>query len=197
MIRGQPRNGPPPERNLALTEIDVPRMARRPGTSNPSGTEDEAWGWEAREFLRELLVGKAILGTVVHSANGRDYGHLLIGSTDPDKAENVASKLVAEGLAKVRDNCNDAALKEMQETAKAAGKGQWSGEPSHVRKVVWDYENPRQLVDKMAGKPVKTVIEGIRDGTTVRAFIPIDDTHVHITMLLSGVRVSWDKTYTN
>ena len=41
----------------------------------------------------------------------------------------------------------------------------------------------------MAGKPVKTIIEGVRDGTTVRAFIPIDDSHVHITMLLSGVRV--------
>jgi len=190
VIRGQPRNGPPPERTLALTEIDVPRMARRPGTSNPSGSEDDAWGWESREYLRQLLVGKQILGTVTHSTNNRDYGHVLFGSTDPEKAENVAAKLVTEGFAKVRDNCNDAALKEAQEGAKNAGKGIWSSEPAsaHIRKVLWDYENPRQLVDRMAGKPIKTIIEGVRDGTTVRAFIPVDDSHVHITMLLSGVR---------
>ena len=60
-----------------------------------------------------------------------------------------------------------------------------------MRKVVWDTENPRQLVDRLAGKPIKTIIESVRDGSTIRAFIPIDDTYVHITMLLSGVRVSF------
>jgi len=35
-------------------------MARRPGTSNPSGSEDDAWGWESREYLRQLLVGKQV-----------------------------------------------------------------------------------------------------------------------------------------
>ena len=191
VIRGQPRNGPPPERTLALTEIDVGRTARRPGTNNPDGSEDAPWGWEAREYLRQLLVGKQVLGTVTHSANSRDYGHVLFGSNDPEKAENVAVTLVTEGLAKLRDSCNDATLKEAQETAKSAAKGVWSTEPisAHVRKVVWDYENPRQLVDRFAGKPIKTSIEGVRDGTTIRAFIPVDDTYVHITMLLSGVRV--------
>jgi hypothetical protein len=51
---------------------------------------------------------------VTHSTANRDYGHVLYGSSDPEKAENVAAKLVAEGLAKVRDNCNDAVLKEAQ-----------------------------------------------------------------------------------
>jgi len=92
-----------------------------------------------------------ILGTVTHSTNNRDYGHVLFGSTDPEKAENVAAKLVTEGFAKVRDNCNDAALKEAQEGAKNAGKGIWSSEPAsaHIRKVLWDYENPRQLVSTL------------------------------------------------
>jgi staphylococcal nuclease domain-containing protein 1 len=125
VIRGQPRNGPPPERTLAITEIDVPRCARRPGGNNPSGTEDDPWGWEAREFLRALLIGKGVLGTVTHSTGGtnpREYGHLLYGSNDPEKAENVAVLLVTEGLAKVRDNCNDAVLKEAQVTIKVPSK---------------------------------------------------------------------------
>ena len=56
---------------------------------------------------------------MTHSTGGtnpREYGHLLYGSNDPEKAENVAVLLVTEGLAKVRDNCNDAILKEAQVT---------------------------------------------------------------------------------
>lgn len=53
---------------------------------------------------------------------------MLIGSNDPEKGENVTVKLVAEGLAKVRDNSSDQAMLEAQEAAKAAGKGLWSAE---------------------------------------------------------------------
>ena len=63
IIRGQPRNGPPPERTLALAEVECPRMARRPGQTPVS---DEPWAWESREFLRKLLVGKSVLATVTH-----------------------------------------------------------------------------------------------------------------------------------
>ena len=102
IIRGQPRNGPPPERTLALAEVECPRMARRPGQTPVS---DEPWAWESREFLRKLLVGKSVLATVTHTIpSGREFGHVLIGSTDPEKAENVAVKLIAEGLARCRDN---------------------------------------------------------------------------------------------
>ncbi len=83
MIRGQPRNGPPPERTLALAEIDAPRLARRPGAPNTGagGTQDEPLAWESREFLRKLLVGKPVLGCVSHSVHsGREYGSVLFGS---------------------------------------------------------------------------------------------------------------------
>lgn len=189
MIRGQPRNGPPPERTLALTEIDAPRLARRPTANNP-GTADDPWAWEAREFLRKLLVGKPVLATVTNKVtSGREYGHVLVGSTDPDTAENVAVKLTAEGLVRVRDNCSDSAFLEAQEAAKSAGKGVWStteSPTSHVRNVIWELENPRQLVDRMAGKPIDAVIESVRDGSTVRAFL-LPDFH-HITLMLSGMR---------
>jgi len=53
---------------------------------------------------------------------------VLIGSNDPEKGENITVKLVAEGLAKVRENSSDTALNEAQDAAKAAGKGLWSSE---------------------------------------------------------------------
>lgn len=187
IIRGQPRNGPPPERLLALAEIEAPRLARRPGP-NSVATDDEPFAWQAREFLRQMLVGKPLLGSVSYTVpSGREFGTVLVGSTDPEKGENVALKLVAEGLARVRENSSDAVLKEAQEAAKAAGKGVWSGDSSvGVRKITWDLDNPRQLVDQMGGKPVKAIIEHVRDGTTVRAFL-LPDFH-HITLMMSGVR---------
>ena len=191
VIRGQPRNGPPPERTLALAEIEAPRMARKPNQNN-AGQGDDAWSWEAREYLRKLLVGKSVLCTVSHTipSSGREYGYVLIGSSDPEKAENVAVKLVSEGLARVRDNCHDPEFNSAQDAAKAAKKGQWSDEPmtDHIRNVTWEVENPRQLVDRFAGKPIDAIIENVRDGSTVRAFLLPD--FYHVTLMMSGVRVS-------
>ena len=107
-IRGQPRNGPPPERTIALSEIDAPKMARRPtpNNMNPTPAKDEPMAWESREYLRKLLVGKTVLCTVSHKTDtGREYGWIGLGSNNPEEAESVAKKLVSEGLAKTRDNC--------------------------------------------------------------------------------------------
>ena len=64
----------------------------------------------------------------------------------------------------------------------------WSDDAStRVRNITWEVENPRQLVDRMAGKPVQAVIEYVRDGSTVRAFLLPD--FYHVTLMMSGVRV--------
>ena len=137
------------------------RLARRPSPQNP-GQNDDPWAWESREFLRKLLIGQSVLWTVSHTIpSGKKFGQILIGSTDPETAENVAVKLIAEGLAKCRDNCSDPAYTEAQEAAKSAQKGQWSEEPmsAHVRNVTWEVENPRQLVDTFANQPIDAIIE--------------------------------------
>lgn len=40
IIRGQPKGGPPPERQLALSNIVAPRLARRAAGESPE-TKDE------------------------------------------------------------------------------------------------------------------------------------------------------------
>lgn len=184
VIRGPPRNGPPAERILALTNIDAPRLGRRPNPSN-AATEDEPLAWEAREFLRKMVVGKPVLGHVVHTAN-REYGVLMLGD-NPETAVDCAVKLVDEGLAKVRDNCQDQGLIAAQEAAKNAKKGMWAEDAAtKVRKITWEVENPRTLVDKYDGKPVTATVEHVRDGTTLRLFLLPD--MIHITLMMSGVR---------
>jgi len=184
VIRGPPRNGPPPEFTLALTNIDAPRLARRK-TANAEATEDQPFAWEAREYLRKMIVGKQVLGHVVHQANNRDYGILLLGD-DPETGVDVALKLVEEGLAKVRDNSQDETLKNALEAAKAAKKGLWGENvSSQIRDIKWEID-ARALVDKYAGKPVAAVVEHVIDGTTMRCFLLPD--MIHVTMMMSGVR---------
>ena len=84
---------------------------------------------------------------------------------------------------------SDESLKEAEEAAKTAEKGVWSPTANeHVRDVKWEVDNPRQLVDKMQGKPINAVIENVRDGSTVRAFLLPD--YYHVTLMMSGVKVN-------
>jgi staphylococcal nuclease domain-containing protein 1 len=80
-------------------------------------------------------------------------------------------------------------LLDLQEKAKVAKKGRWSDDsPSnHVRNVQWVISDPKALVDKYSGKKVEAVIEQVRDGSTVRAFLLPNFEYVTIT--LSGIKV--------
>ena len=91
---------------------------------------------------------------------------------NPETGTDVALALVEAGLAKVRDNCKEEALLEAQTRAETAKLGIWAEDAgTKVRKITWEVENPRQLVDKYAGKPVKAVVEHVRDGTTIRCIL--------------------------
>lgn len=83
-------------------------------------------------------------------------------------------------------------LTELQEAAKLAKKGKWGPEEdakNHVRDVKWTIENPRNFVDSLKQKPQKAVIEQVRDGSTVRAFLLPD--FYYITLVMSGVKVNF------
>jgi len=193
IIRGQPKGGPPPERQLNLSGINAPRSGRR-GGGNSEETKDEPFAWEAREFLRKKLIGKEVVFTVEYKvpSTGREYGFLYLGK-DVASGENIIESLVSEGLVSVRQegvrgSAELTHLVEIEATAKAAGKGKWasSGLQDHVRNIKWTVENPRQLVDKFKGKPIQAVVEHVRDGSTIRAFLLPD--FYHITLMVSGVR---------
>lgn len=77
----------------------------------------------------------------------------------------------------------------LEDGARAAGKGRWGSSPTyeHVRNIKWTQENPRNFVDQANGKPIRAIIEHVRDGSTVRAFLLPD--FQYITLMISGIRV--------
>uniref|UniRef100_A0A1I7T3P5 Staphylococcal nuclease domain-containing protein 1 n=1 Tax=Caenorhabditis tropicalis TaxID=1561998 RepID=A0A1I7T3P5_9PELO len=190
ILQGQPQNGPPPEWTVYLSNVSAPRLGRRPTDSSPA-TPDEPYAWESREYLRQKLVGVVV--TFVRdftASSGRDHGRIYIGGSNPTDAENVTEGAVSAGLLEVRQGkvADDYTTKllELQEQAKSAGRGKWSTTAGTTREIRWVIENPRELVDKYKQKPIDAVIEMVRDGSTVRAFLLPD--FEYITLQLSGVR---------
>nr|CAG4651604.1 EOG090X01F7 [Triops cancriformis] len=192
IIRGIPKGGPPPERQLNLSSINAPRLGRR-ATANAEESKDEPFAWEAREFLRKKVIGKEVVFSVEYKvpASGREYGYLFLGK-DAQTGENLVESLISEGLVSVRSEGRGSPelsrLVDLENTAKSAGKGKWAqqGVQDHARDIKWTIENPRNFVDKFGGKPVQAVVEHVRDGSTVRLFLLPD--HYHITLMISGIR---------
>lgn len=57
-----------------------------------------------------------------------------------------------------------------------------------MRDIKWSVENPKQMVNKLNGQPVKAIIEYVRDGSTVRLCMLPD--FCQVILMLSGIRVS-------
>lgn len=118
----------------------------------------------------------------------REYGTIYIGN-DPNTAVNVTELMISEGLVSVRKDGRNTPelerLNELEEAARSAGKGKHSG-VERVRDIKWTQENPRSFIDHYNGKPVKAIIEHVRDGSTVRAFLLPD--FQYITLMISGIR---------
>ncbi|CAH2275383.1 staphylococcal nuclease domain-containing 1 [Pelobates cultripes] len=194
IVRGQPRGGPPPERQINLSNIRAGNLARRAAVSQQDSkdTPDEPWAFSAREFLRKKLIGKEVCFTVEYKTpQGREYGMVYLGKDT--SGENIAESLVAEGLASRREGVRATTpeqnrLVEIEEQARAAKKGVWSeGTGSHtIRDLKYTIENSRHFVDSMHQKPVNAVIEHVRDGSVVRALLLPD--YYLVTVMLSGVK---------
>lgn len=143
--------------------------------------------------MRQKLVGEEVYFQSERKANAnRDYGVIYLGK-DPNNLVNITELLVSEGLVSVRREGVRATpehqrLVELEDAAKSAGKGRFSNAaPSeHVRNIVWQITTPRDFVDLQGGKPVKAIIEHVRDGSTVRAFLLPG--FQYITLMISGIR---------
>jgi staphylococcal nuclease domain-containing protein 1 len=154
--------------------------------------KDEPWAWEAREFLRNMLVGKEVLFVVDHTvpSSGRQYGTLFLGR-DMETGVNVNEAIVAEGLASARrEGKSDLGkLAEAEDAAKAAHKGKWGVDnDKHIRTVIWSVDNPRDFLEKHRRKPISAIVEHVRDGSTIRVFLL--PSFQYITLMISGIRVS-------
>ncbi|KAI9018776.1 hypothetical protein CLU79DRAFT_705430 [Phycomyces nitens] len=195
ILRGKPRaNGPPPERLLALSNVQAPRL----GTKD---RDDEPFAFQAREYLRKLLVGKEVTFVPEYSVTSttppREYGKIILST-----GEDVTKLGVQNGWLKVREGKARAgqseedheeildALRQLEEDAQAAKAGMWQDREKGIRKISHTFDqDSRAFLNKYKGKPLEAIIEQIRDASTYRIllFLP-DQSQQIITLFLSGIK---------
>ena len=62
---------------------------------NSSKPEDEPYGFESKEYLRNLLIGKVINYKIDYSQNERNYGQIFYND------KNINFEIIKNGFAKI------------------------------------------------------------------------------------------------
>jgi len=195
IIRGPPIKGPPAEKQINMSNITAPKIARRanPNVEGSVDTNDENFAWASRENLRQKIVGKEIFFVVDYAPNNdRCYATAYLGTTS--EGENLAEFQVATGMAEVRkvtfreDNEQYKKLCDLEEQAKTDKKGKWNEGCTEmkVRDIKYSVENPRNFVDTLKMEPQPAIIEQVRDGSMMRA--TLTNSHHQVNFILSGIK---------
>lgn len=187
------RDRKPLEKQLMLSNISAPRLARRanPNSADSANENDQPYAFEAREFLRKKLVGKEICFVKDANSTTVDRGTLFLGR-DPQTGENMNEAIIKAGLAEVRrmnkPSEEETRLVALEDQAKSQGLGKWSKDPetNHVRNIKYNIENASNFVDSFRQKPIDAIVEYVRDGSTLRLLL-LPSYH-HITVQLSGLK---------
>ncbi|KAA0165063.1 hypothetical protein FNF31_02076 [Cafeteria roenbergensis] len=182
----------PAEMQISLSSLQAPRIARHPDAT------DEAWAFASREFLRELTIGKVVMFRVdykrsTQSGAERVFGTVLL----PQPVGSVARAVVAAGWARVvRVRGDDQPrspdydeLVSLSEGAEAAAKGVFNPDtssPDVVRDVTWDVADPEEALKTLRKAPQTAIIEGVRDGASIRCLLRPSNTMVNFN--LAGVQ---------
>jgi len=188
VLHGDVTNTKPPEMQLTLSSLMAPRMARGPSA------KDEPFGYESREFLRKLAVGRRVEFVVEYKVEriNRNFGAVILNG------ENLCKTVVRAGWARVKpehlskdgSSSDYDELVRLEEEAKQAGRGihtRVSGAAeASVRNPKFDVEDAEELLEELQGVPQRAVVEHVRDGSSMRLYLP--DRQQFINFNVSGVQ---------
>jgi len=180
VLMGRAVNGPPPELQLSLAGVMAPKLARGPSSV------DEAFAWESREFLRKLVLGKAVQFRSEVTKNSRQYGTVWV-QNGSGGAENVSVAVARAGWC--------AASGEGEEIAAAAAEAREAGRGIHtsdaaakqqaVRSVKWSVDAGFAR-ERLVGSRKRALVEYVKDGSNYRCMLLPE--MIMVSISLAGVR---------
>ncbi|AFR93247.2 nuclease domain-containing protein 1 [Cryptococcus neoformans C23] len=195
----------PKERILHIAGIQAPRLGSMT-------REDETHAFSAREYLCSLLLGKEVAFTITHtieSSTGpnREFVSLCIAPAGPGlPPQDVASLIVAQGWAKMRDGVGEGDeavrrlgaeeakkrenLRVIEAQAKSEGKGIWDEQPENQRTVAFQMPtDPQAFITDHKDEEIDAIVEQVRDGTQLRVRLLLDEhNHQFINLVLAGAK---------
>lgn len=180
-------NNPGAERIISLAFVTAPHL-RKEG--------DEQWAFESRDYLRKLVVGKAVTFQVLYQIPNTKREYAVVILSDGRKLPEEAIK---EGWVKLRDDAGrredtEKALQQLNELkvleaqARSAEKGIWRSEGGRIE-VQHDMGNPQMFLDEWKGKTVDGLVERVLSGDRMLLRLIISPTkHVQVMALVAGIR---------
>ncbi|KAJ5908470.1 RNA-induced silencing complex nuclease component Tudor-SN [Penicillium taxi] len=181
---------PEQERILSLAYVAAPRL-RREG--------DEPNGFQSREFLRELLVGKIVEFQVTYTiptGAKRDYGIIKLPGFDAQ----LPDLSIQEGWTHVRDEAGKRSddspetiaflerLRALESLAKSAGKGIWASSDGVIT-TSYELTNAPELLKKYKGEQLEGIIEKVFNGDRViLRLLLTPEEHLQTVVAVAGIR---------
>ncbi|PHH77308.1 hypothetical protein CDD82_3574 [Ophiocordyceps australis] len=186
LVRGKTGDA---EKRINISSIRGPRA----GDASESPFRDEA-----KEFLRQKLIGKHIKISIDGTKPAADGFDAREVATVTEKGKNVGLMLVEAGWASVirhRKDDTDRApnydeLLAAQEKAKEDKKGMWSGKPQKAKQYIDLSENAQKakvmLATLQRQKKVPAIVDFCKAGSRFTILIPREN--IKLTMVLGGIR---------
>lgn len=178
-----------------------------PGLTLTSLLRHQPFAFEAREYIRALIVGKPVKFNVTSSVSSAtpplEFGNVVY-TTPAGEEIDVGLAVVKAGWAKLREARNNSAasagaeeagtrrqvLSEAQEEARVMARGLWTTKDATERHVNFMMpDDPAAFLARHKGKPIDAIIENVMNGTNVRARLLLSPTqHQFVSVAIAGVR---------
>ena len=188
---------PPVEITVYLSYVSTPKVAK---LKDGEYSTDEPLAFEAREFLRRLLIGKE----VEYREDYKLSSNNVIAATVylKDDKESINLKLVKAGLSEINrkrqlpDTEELKALQEAENEAKAQGIGRWSSEPAKLVREQILNELTKETAEKLLHQSVTGIVEHVKDGSSFKIgiFLPLNkpkeqqNIYQLVSLNLSGIK---------
>ncbi|KAL2802916.1 hypothetical protein BJX63DRAFT_440506 [Aspergillus granulosus] len=181
---------PGQERVLSLAYVSAPRL-RREG--------DEAYAFQSREFLRELLVGKVIQFQTLYTVptSQREYGKIKLPSFDvtlPEISVQEGWSRVREEAGKRSDDTEETVamlerLRALEDHARTEGKGVWATTGTGRIETSYELEDGKSLVEEWKGKHLEGIVERVLTGDRlILRLLLAEDEHLQVVVAVGGIR---------
>lgn len=179
---------------LTLASIQAPRIGR-----GPQQSDEEAFAFESREFLRKLCIGKPVAFCILHSVSSikKHFGDVDLIDTASGATVPLVKAVVGAGWAIVKeskegkDSVHHADLVVLEKIAKENKLGVFTSDAAvlskSIRKPLWapTASDIASIFGKFENKPVKSIVEYVRDGASFRIYVV--EVQAYISFSLSGV----------
>ncbi|MEN2500081.1 MAG: nuclease domain-containing protein, partial [Marteilia pararefringens] len=186
------------ERTLKLYNIYAPKLGRKPSSVNTlhCKTTDEAFAWESREFLRELIVGHDVKYEVKFTMD--EYRIFVIAYFDDceEDLNSINNIVLSNGFACLKTNIakDDEIYKNMKKFEDVAVNqriGIWQDPKVQlVRKISWCVDDLRPLLKSINKLNVPIIVEQIIDECVMRVLFIESQTNTwnYFLIKLMGVK---------